>query len=126
MIFTSPLFIKLAKKETGKKYYLNLNQYRNWKYIVSNNLKKKYCELMRSQLEGVYFDFPIDITFTLYKGSRRKIDKANVLSVSEKFFCDALVHWKCIKDDNDDYIIATHYKSGGYDKGKGRVEIIIN
>ena len=36
---------------SGKtKHYLNLNQYRNWHYAVSNNLKKNFKESIASEL----------------------------------------------------------------------------
>lgn len=126
MKFTSPLYIRTAKSEKGKKYYLNLNQYRNWHYQVSNAIKEKYCEQMKSQLEGIKLETPIKIEFILWKGDKRIGDRANVLSVVEKFFCDALVEYGCIEDDNDEYIIEQTYRTGGVDKDDPRVEIIIN
>ena len=108
---------------TTKKYYINLNNYRNWHYIVSNNIKQSFCEEL-IELRGVKLKTPIEISFTLFKGSKRKMDRSNVLSITEKFFCDALVHYGCIPDDNDDYIKSTHYYSGEMDKNNPRVEII--
>ena len=48
-----------------------------------------------------------------------------MLSIHEKFFCDAMTEYGCIADDNDDYIKSTKYLSGGIDKENPRVEIII-
>jgi hypothetical protein len=81
---------------------------------------------MESQLSVVRFNKPIDITFKLFKGRNARVDRSNILSIVEKFFCDALVHHGCIPDDNDEYISATHYKSGGLDRANPRVEIEIN
>lgn len=120
-----PLFIRLAKSEDGKKYRLNLNYYRNWYYTQSNAIKRKFCEILESELEGIKFTDKIKIRFVLFKGSNRKIDRSNVLSVVEKFFCDALVHYGCIVDDNDEYIESTHYYTGGIDRDDPRVEITI-
>jgi Holliday junction resolvase RusA-like endonuclease len=53
------------------------------------------------------------------------VDRANVLSVHEKFFCDALVESGCLPDDNDLYIKKTTYVSKGVEPGNGRVEIEI-
>lgn len=121
MKVNSPLFIQPAKK----KYYLNLNNYRNWHFRTSNNLKKAYCELVGDCMRGVVLRTPINISFTLFKGSNRRVDRSNILSVTEKFFCDALVNHGCIIDDNDDYIESTHYYSGGIDRDNPRVEIKI-
>jgi Holliday junction resolvase RusA-like endonuclease len=123
--FTAPLYIILAKSPSGKKYHLNLNNYRNWKSIISNNLKKKYKEIMTKQLIGKKLTHPIEIKFIYIKGQNRKVDRANVLSVHEKFFCDALVECGCLPDDNDIYITKTTYVSNGIDPGNGRVEIEI-
>ena len=126
MIISVPLFVILPRKtKADKKYMLNLNNYRNWHYIVSNIIKQKFCEGLESSLKGLKFDKKLDITYILYKGSKRKIDRANVLCVIEKFFCDALTHYDCIADDNDEYLSATHYYGGGTDKENPRVDVII-
>lgn len=109
----------------NKNYHLNLNNYRNWHYLVSNSVKKEYTELLVRQLRGLKMKTPVEITFILYKPSKRKIDRSNVLSIVEKFFCDALVHYGCIPDDDDKHIVSTHYSTGGIDKYNPRVEIYI-
>jgi Holliday junction resolvase RusA-like endonuclease len=123
--FTAPLYLILAKSLKGKKYHLNLNNYRNWRSAVSNNLKKKYKEVVSSQLQGIKLTAPVEIKFTYIKSQNRKVDRANVLSVHEKFFCDALVESGCLPDDNDLYIKKTTYVSNGVEPGNGRVEIEI-
>lgn len=123
--FYAPLYIILAKSLKGKKYYLNLNNYRNWYSTVNNNLKKKYKEIVSLQLKNVKLKTPIEIKFTYIKCQNRKVDRANVLSVHEKFFCDALVEMGCLPDDNDKFITKTTYVSAGVDKEFGRVEIEI-
>jgi len=124
---TMPLFIQLDKKQQGKKYYINLNHYRNWHYMVNNNLKKKYAELLHEKLPNdIVFKNPIELTFILWKKDKRRIDRANPLSIHEKFFCDALVTYGAIPDDNDNFIVATHYYTGGIDKKNPRVEIIVH
>ena len=103
-----------------------MNGYRNWHFQISNDLKRIYCESLEKELKGKILSTPIDITFTLYKKTKRKTDRSNILSIIEKFFCDALVEYGCIIDDNDDYIGGTHYKTGGIDRENPRVEILIN
>jgi hypothetical protein len=118
-----PLHVVMGVKKK-KKFYFNLNQYRNWHYQVSNNLKIIYKELVTPQIQGLSFK-EIDLRFTLFKGSKRKMDRANVLSVHEKFFSDALVDIGCLEDDNDEFIRSTLYVTGGIDKSNPRVDIQI-
>ena len=114
------------KTKKDKKVIINLNNFRNLHYIINNESKKKYKEVIKDQLDGLILTPPIDLTFTLFKGSKRKSDRANVLSIHEKFFCDALVECGCLKDDADEFINSTHYYSGGIDKIDPRVEITIS
>lgn len=122
--FTSPTFIMLPRKRTeDKKLYLNLNVYRNTHQMTLNTAKRIYCEQVKPQMEGVKLRTPISIRFRYYKPTRRESDKANVLAIVEKFFCDALEHWGCIPRDNDEIIFRQSYLETVYDKNKGRVEI---
>lgn len=125
IIIEAPLFLQLSSKPGAKKYHINLNQYRNWHYQVNNNIKQKYKDVLADQLTGLRFENKIELTFILWKSSRRKVDRANPLCIHEKFFCDALVEHGCIEDDNDDYVHATHYYTGGIDRENPRVDIII-
>lgn len=123
----SPLSVDLPRKRTAdRKIYLNLNIYRNLYYMTNNQAKEIYNEKMAPILRGRKFINPITITFSLFKKTQRKTDRSNILSIVEKFFCDALVAHGCIPDDNDDHIKATHYFTGGVDKINPRVEIEIN
>ena len=80
---------------------------------------------MVKQLENKVFKTPITLSFYLFSPDRRNRDRANVLNIVEKFFCDALTHYGCIVDDCDKYIESTHYYSGEIDKSNPRVEVII-
>jgi len=122
----APLFIYLPRKtKPDKKIIINLNNYRNLHYIINNETKKEYKEVIKKQLKGLKYTEPIRLYFKLFKGSKRISDRANVLSIHEKFFCDALTECGCIVDDNDEYILSTHYSSGEIDKENPRVEITI-
>ena len=68
----------------------------------------------------------IKLSFALYRANNRLVDRANLLSIHEKFFCDALVECGCIEDDNDDIIVSTYYYTAGIDKENPRVEIFID
>jgi hypothetical protein len=126
MKLISPLEIYLPRKTMkDKKILINLNVYRNLHRFSENQAKKIYCELMKEQMEGLVLETPITLTYSLYKRSNRKLDRANPLCIVEKYFCDALVEHGCIPDDNDEYISWSHYETGGVDKINPRCEITI-
>ena len=114
------------KKTKDKRIALNLNTYRNLHYLTNNHVKVAYCKAMNKQLSGVTFETPIALQFDLFKQSRRKTDRSNILCIVEKFFCDALVHYGCIPDDNDEYITSSFYTTVEIDKENPRVEIWIS
>jgi len=121
-----PLAVYLPRKtKEDKKLIINLNNYRNWSFIVSNLAKKAYFEIAEPKIKDLSFGLPLKLKFTLWKASKRKIDRSNPLSIHEKFFCDALTQAGCIEDDNDKFIHSTHYYTGGVDRENPRVEIEI-
>jgi len=124
IIIESPLYVYTGKKKIQKRV-LNLNLYRNWHYQVSNQVKIKYKYAIYDQIQGLKLD-KIHLLFVLYKKTKRKCDRANVLSIHEKFFCDAICDCGCIPDDNDDHILSSHYRtSKTIDKVNPRVDIYI-
>jgi len=123
-IISMPLYFDIGVKKI-KRHYINLNNYRNWHFQVSNKLKHMYKERAGEIIKGLKFDNPIKIKFVLWKKDKRKGDRANPLCIHEKFFCDALTEFGCIPDDEDEYIVSSHYYTGGIDREDPRVDIII-
>jgi hypothetical protein len=83
--FKSPLSVVLERKtKEDRKVQLNLNTYRNLHYITNNKVKEVYCGLMESQLKGKVLKTPISLQFVLHKASKRKTDRANILSIVER------------------------------------------
>ena len=122
----SPLAVYLPRKTMkDRKYILNLNNYRNWHYIVSNKVKEAYTNHVRWQLMGFRYN-NVSLIFKYFKGSKRKCDRANIYSIHEKYFCDALVTCGAIKDDSDEFIKQSIYLPVEYDRDHPRVEITIN
>lgn len=123
--FVSPLYVTLGRK----KYLLNLNTYRNLHYRVNNLCKQEYKKIMASQMKNVkkinkkYY--PIQIHYTVYPASNRRVDIGNICCVVEKYFEDALTFYGIIEDDNYDYISDVHFHIGHVDKDNPRCLIDI-
>ena len=122
----SPLFVTLLRKTVkDKRIALNMNTYRNLHHRISNDAKKAYSEALREQLEGLSIQTPVEITYKVYKGSKRRLDKMNVISVVSKFLLDSITDYGCWEDDNDDYVKTETILPTELDRENPRVEIII-
>lgn len=122
----SPLFITLPRKTVkDKRIALNMNTYRNLHHRISNDAKKAYSEALREQLEGLSIQTPVEVTYKVYKGSKRRLDKMNVVSVVSKFLLDSITEYGCWEDDNDDYVKKEIIMPTELDRENPRVEIII-
>lgn len=123
---TSPLFVNLTRKtKKDKRVYININTYRNLHYLVNNQVKKAYLEAIKQQLVGVTIPTPVNISYKVFKPSKRKLDKMNVVSITSKYLLDAITELGCWIDDNDDYVKTETILPTEYDKDNGRVEVII-
>lgn len=120
-LISLPLSVKLRTKS----YSINLNGYRNWHYRLSNDLKKAYKEYIKESIASLPELNKISLTYTVYGRSARRFDTMNVISITSKFFEDALVEAGKIKDDNYDYIPEHHSYFGGIRKTNPRVDVII-
>lgn len=126
ILITAPLYIDVERKTMkDKRYYINMNTYKNLHHRVSGMLKKMYLEAVREQLEGVVIETPVEVTYKVFKSSQRKLDKMNVVSVTSKFLLDAVTNLGCWEDDNDDFVKTETILPTEYDKNNGRVEILI-
>ncbi len=122
----SPLSVTLPRKTVkDKKIYLNMNTYRNLHHRISNDAKKAYSETLREQLEGLSIQTPVEVTYKVYKASKRRLDKMNVVSVVSKFLLDSITEYGCWEDDNDDYVKTEAILPTELDRDNPRVEIII-
>ena len=122
----SPLFVMLPRKsKEDKKVLLNMNTYRNLHHRTSNDAKKKYSEVVSSQLNGLIIQTPVEITYKVYKASNRILDKMNVVSVVSKFLLDAITNNGCWEDDSDLYVKKETILPTELDRENPRVEIII-
>lgn len=80
---------------------------------------------MAPDLKNAKFEGKIGLEFIVYYKDRRKRDRANITSVTEKYFSDALVELGCIPDDSDKYIEYSLHRTGGIDKENPRCEVTI-
>jgi len=117
--------LNLSKSPKAKNYWLNLNNFRNWHYQISNKLKVKFKNEIKDKICHLKFEKKIALEFIIYYKFNRKADRSNVCSIVEKFFCDALSEFGVIPDDNDKHILYTIYKTGGVDKINPRCDINI-
>ena len=122
----SPLFVTLPRKTVkDKRIALNMNTYRNLHHRISNDAKKAYSEALREQLEGLDIQTPVEVTYKVFKASKRRLDKMNVISVVSKFLLDSITDYGCWEDDNDDYVKTETILPTELDRENPRVEINI-
>jgi len=118
-----PLKVFIDRKtKDDRKYLLNLNAYRNWQGHENNNVKTKFKEVMKDQLEQIRIEGEFSVVFRLYKESNRRTDKSNFYSVLSKYLYDAMSELGCIADDNDSIIIEETLCKTEVDKHYPRAE----
>lgn len=123
MLLSLPTRVQITRK---KFFVLNLNHYRNTHFTQLNNAKiafksavqKAVCALPK--LSG-----KVHLTYILYPKTKQKCDVANVCSIADKFFSDALVEFGIIPEDNYDYLPQVVYQFGSIDKMNPRVDVLI-
>ncbi len=124
--FILPLSVTLPRKtKADKKVIINQNVIKNLHYISYNNAKIIFTALMENQLKGVKIETPVNISYQVFKGSKRKMDKMNVIAAQSKFFLDAITSYGCWEDDNDDHIKIEVLMPTELDKENPRVEVTI-
>ena len=116
-----PTVVPLSKNTD---WILNLNNYRNAHYQTLNKAKVVFKETVSKAIQQLpEFKKIESIEYTLYRDSKRNCDVANVCSIVDKFFCDALVEYGKLPDDNYHYLKNLAYKWGGLTEEKSYVEI---
>ena len=121
--FSVPIKLEVGVRKK-KSHYLNLNNYRNWQFQISNQLKKLFKVTVARDIRNLT---PIEgkcrITYTIYYPTQRVFDIDNIGSVIAKFTNDALVEFDVLVDDNYNYIPELIFRFGGVDKEHPRCEI---
>lgn len=119
---TAPLWVPQTQ---SKKFYCNLNTYRNAHFQTLNKVKIRFKDAMEDQIKGLPVLERITITYTLFPKTKRLCDVSNVCAIVDKFFCDALVEHGKLADDNYLYLSSVQYRFGKVDKDNPRVDIKI-
>jgi len=117
----APYFIELR----GKRYPCNLNSYRNTHYRIMNQLKKKFKDLMREQIETLPTMNRVKIHYIIHYENARSYDIDNIVSVVSKFFQDALVELNRLPDDSFNHITKIIGTAGNISRNDGYIEIKI-
>jgi|TARA_R100000951_G_C2520644_1_gene143301 hypothetical protein len=107
-----------------KKMHLNLNQYRNWHYRVSSNVKRNYYYSIQEHLD-FQFTGEVSIHYEYYAPDKRVRDLMNVVSVVDKFFQDSMVMCGCILADDTSIVKNITVQYMGIDRGNSRIEATI-
>lgn len=95
-----------------RKYALNLNIYRNTHYYLLNQMKKNFSSLVQEQLKDIPKLKKVFLKYIVHPKTKRLFDVANVCSIADKFFCDALVRAGIIEDDNCTIVEYVSYTAG--------------
>lgn len=122
----APLAVYLPRvTKKDKRIAINLNTYRNLHFLVNNQAKKIYGEMINDQIKGKVIETPVKIEYRVYKQSKRHLDKMNVVSVTSKYLLDALTEAGVWPDDNDDFVKTEIIYPTEIDKKNPRCEVII-
>ena len=122
-VIETPISLRQTEK---KQFHLNLNVYRNANFRTLAKAKTDFAEIMKPRLAHLPKMGQIHLLYTLYIGSRRLADTANICCIVDKFFSDCLVSEEIISDDNYTVVLSVKYRYGGYDKSNPRVEVAIS
>ena len=119
--FNIPLSFELGKKKK-RKYYLNLNTYRNLHYHVNSDLKILVKEYIKEYIlpfkgDSLSISEPVEIEYIIFPGSKRRMDLDNMVVIA-KYVQDALVELGILKDDSYTYIPKISFSFGSLDPDK--------
>ena len=110
----------------NKKFTINLNHYRNAHYHTLNRAKKGFKDSIAGVLHNVPFLSDIKLVYRVYPPTGQSLDVANICSIADKFFSDALVEFGKISDDNFKIVRKVEYEYGSVDKQNPRIEVDIH
>jgi len=87
---------RLANGKPFNRYWLNLNQYRNWGRFLEHNIKESF-----EPIEKVDFKAErIKVSYHIERRGKPEYDVRNIDSIVDKYFMDWLVQEFYIPDDD--------------------------
>jgi len=93
---------------------------------MNNSLKKEFKRIVTPLLPTDTRYEKFELEYKLYLPNLLKRDIANVLSITDKFFSDALVEAGIVPDDNYEHLTKVVYEFGGHDEDKrGYTDVIV-
>lgn len=125
MIVELPLRLQVSKRGKNKFFYLNLNNYRNAHFHKLNKAKIMFKEIAIQKLKHIQKFKKVRLTYILYPQTKAKRDVANVCSIVDKFFSDALVEAGKLEDDNYRFVPIVSFHYGRVCKNNPRVDVHI-
>ena len=108
-----------------KRVPLNLNHYRNAHHHTLDSMKKAFKKEVTPFLTFPKINVPVQLTYTLYPRTRHRMDISNVLSVVDKYFCDAVTEAGLWVDDSYEWLPKVVYTFGEVDKNNPRAKVLI-
>ena len=101
-----------VNKATGRAFIMPSEKYREYESVAGYYLRPKPLQPI---------SVPVNITYTFFMPTRRKVDLANLVSAAD----DILVKYGILADDNRDIIAGHDGSRVFYDKTEPRTEIRI-
>lgn len=115
-----PFSVPQTKK---KNFHLNLNVYRNAHFLTLSKAKVTFEKTIADAVKRLpLMDHIILIEYVQYPPTKRLSDNANICSIVDKFFSDAIVNAGIISDDNYTILKKVSYEFGSTDPVNPRVE----
>ena len=121
---TLPIYYVFKRKtKPSKTVLVGMNNYRNWHFHDSNDIKAHYHQVVKDAVKGKKFN-KIRVKYDIYI-KRNGTDGHNIRSIIEKFFLDGLVSAGAIEDDCTPQYVVSDSTEYFMDKENPRAEISI-
>lgn len=103
---------------------LNLNKYKNWKWIRSADIKKAFKAEVASDIYALdRIKEPCELVIRIFKKHKRKYDCGN-MCIIEKFMNDAMQEFGKLIDDDYSHVVSVKTVHGGFDEDYAICEYI--